>query len=1200
LNSRTLWHRNLVFHRRAHLATALAVATAATVLTGALLVGDSMRGSLRDLAIGRLGRVDHALVAGRFIREVLASEIACDWRFEARFTQACPVLLLRGSIHRADSDARSSGINVLGVDDRFWRLSAKGTVPFTEPQFQEPASAPGGHRPNGETLNGTVPLSFHGQDARATARRVILNEPLARELNARVGDDVLVHVAGLGNVPSETLFGRRDAASVSLRLTVGAVVSAEDLGGFTLKTTQAQPRNAFVPLGTLQRSLKCPGRCNTILIAGRQGARRSSSEDIDRLGHLLAEKVSLEDLGLKLRREDGRGCVVLESRSFLLAPSAERAAIAAARVMDASCGPVLAYLANTIAVEPSATAASQTSRPATISTTPVRAREIPYSTVAAIDLPTGTPTTSLAFEGGTSKPVLGGDGILLNDWAAGDLGARIGDRIHLTYYLPGPFGGLQTQVATFVLRGILRMQGLAADRGLVPEYEGVTDAKDLKDWNPPFPVDLGRIRPRDEEYWHKYGPTPKAFVSLKAGQELWTRADDRFGRLTSIRVGPVRGKDLEETAEEFEWELRCRLTPRETGLAFEPVKSQALSASQGSTDFAMLFLGFSLFLIVSAVLLVVLLFRLGIERRSPEIGLLLASGFSRRRVTGLLVAEGALLVVVGTAVGLLGAMGYAWLMLAGLRSWWSAVNAPFLSLHITPASFILGSAISLIVGWASIAWAVRGVSRAAPRLLLAGGAAEHFGVAPTPHRRFPLIVAVAAVCISVGLTPLALATDRIDRSSAFFGSGAAMLVACLAGLTVWVRNPRRRPIAFRGLAPIARLGARNAARYPRRSLLTVGIIASATFILAVVAANRQVAGPEVRDRRSGTGGFSLMVESTVPILYDLNTLDGRKALRLSSSTIDALSRATVVPFRVRSGDDASCVNLYQTNRPRILGATEAMIRRGGFTFSSFAAKALSSSKQRSQQNPWTLLDCDLPGGAIPAIGDENTVMWLLHLGIDQEYTMTDDAGRPIRLRIVGMLAGSVLQGELIVAESRFKKAFPSVGGYNFFLVDAPIGYADRLKKVLESELDNEGLSVVRTADRLSEYLAVENMYLATFQMLGGLGMVLGTLGLAAVVLRGVFERRGELALMRALGYRRLSIGWMVMAENSVLLLAGLGTGVISAAVALVPQVLSRPMVIPWASLGLTLGAVAITGGIAGFTGLVATVRQPLLESLRTE
>ena len=42
--------------------------TATAVLTGALLVGDSVRGSLKHLALDRLGGIDYVLVTPRFFR----------------------------------------------------------------------------------------------------------------------------------------------------------------------------------------------------------------------------------------------------------------------------------------------------------------------------------------------------------------------------------------------------------------------------------------------------------------------------------------------------------------------------------------------------------------------------------------------------------------------------------------------------------------------------------------------------------------------------------------------------------------------------------------------------------------------------------------------------------------------------------------------------------------------------------------------------------------------------------------------------------------------------------------------------------------------------------------------------------------------------------------------------------------------------
>src|SRR5207247_10285810 len=109
------------------------------------------------------------------------------------------------------------------------------------------------------------------------------------------------------------------------------------------------------------------------------------------------------------------------------------------------------------------------------------------------------------------------------------------------------------------------------------------------------------------------------------------------------------------------------------------------------------------------------------------------------------------------------------------------------------------------------------------------------------------------------------------------------------------------------------------------------------------------------------------------------------------------------------------------------------------------------------------------------------------------------------------------------------------------------------RAALEMALAGYGVAVTPAAQRLESYLAVENTYLATFQALGGLGLLLGALGLAVVLLRGVWERRGELALLRALGFRRSALGWLVLAENAYLLCAGLAIGTASALVSVAPH-----------------------------------------------
>ena len=83
------------------------------------------------------------------------------------------------------------------------------------------------------------------------------------------------------------------------------------------------------------------------------------------------------------------------------------------------------------------------------------------------------------------------------------------------------------------------------------------------------------------------------------------------------------------------------------------------------------------------------------------------------------------------------------------------------------------------------------------------------------------------------------------------------------------------------------------------------------------------------------------------------------------------------------------------------------------------------------------------------------------------------------------------------------------------------------------------MELTPAAQRLNEFNAVQNTYLGTFQILGGLGLLLGSAGLGVVVLRNVLERRGELGLLVAVGFRRRLLHRLVLSEHGALLGAGL-------------------------------------------------------------
>ena len=219
---------SLTYHWRMNLAVACGVAAAAAVLSGALLVGDSMRGSLRRLTLDRLGRIDEVLLTDRFFREKLAEQLAARPDFKEYFADAVPVIMVRASLENAQKGPADRGqgrgkakhlanrVNLLGCDARFWQLAS-------------------------------------GETHKLSRRQIILNEPLAERLGVEVGDEVIVRLGSVAQVPAESFLGRKDETAESLRLTVSATIPAEGLGAFSLRPNQQLPLGAYVSLAALQK-----------------------------------------------------------------------------------------------------------------------------------------------------------------------------------------------------------------------------------------------------------------------------------------------------------------------------------------------------------------------------------------------------------------------------------------------------------------------------------------------------------------------------------------------------------------------------------------------------------------------------------------------------------------------------------------------------------------------------------------------------------------------------------------------------------------------------------------------------------------------------------------------------------------------------------------------------------------------------------
>jgi putative ABC transport system permease protein len=1117
----TIVRRSAAYHWRTNLAITLGVAAAVAVLAGALLVGDSVRGSLREIALGRLGRTDSVVAAVGFFGTDLAARI----QNAPGVTGATPLVVGNGFVTNEGSQRRAGSVLVYGVDERFWR--------------------------------------FHGLEP---LDGVYASPALASEIEASEGDVILTRLQRPSEIPIESLFGRKDETGRTVRLTLAGVLGRERLGEFALQPQQAAVRALFVPLQRIQRDLGVQDQVNTVLVAG----------DLAPEGFRSA--LQIEDLGARVAVVGDGASIAVESASGIVNEALENAARLAGTKIGLEAVPVFTYLANSIRHGD---------------------RQIPYSLIAATNLaelgvadPTTGDSGSEPRTTGLGPRTTARDSIILNDWAARELNATSGDRLDIEYYLWDPAAGLQTRTAAFTLERVVPIAGLAADRRLAPDYPGITGSDSLADWDPPFPLDLSRVRDEDERYWDDYRTTPKAFVAYERGRELWRT---RYGGLTSLRFRTPAGTEAKATADALGAEILSTLSPQAMGVSTYPARRLAVEASTGATDFGEYFTYFSFFLVVTALMLAVLFFKLGVEQRLRQIGILRAAGYTTAVIRRMLLAEGLMLAVIGAAIGVAGAVAYANVIVYGLKTWWiGAVGTQLLELHISPLSLVIGAAGGILAAIGCLIVSLRAVARVSPRTLLTAQALEA-GSSVDPRRasRSRRIATVLAVA-GAGLMIVGFVTTY--QAAAFFGAGAALLVGGLMFLAAWLRSRDTSPISGRGGLAVARLGFRSAAFRPARSVLSAALIAAATFIIVSVDAFRRGGGELTQSVQSGTGGYALIARSELPVIQNPNEASGREALLIQAPE---LAQTSFTRFRVRPGQDASCLNLYRPTNPTIVAPEAGFIESGRFVF---AASLAESDAERA--NPWLLLRRTFEDGSVPVIADATSLQYVLHAGVGDTFSMDIGADQPLVLKFVGALRDSVLQGELIMADEQFVRLFPGLQGYRMFLIGDPgvttVEQGRALAGVVEKELQTFGVDAVTTAERLEEFHRVENTYLSTFQALGGLGLLLGTIGLATVMFRNVLERRRELALLRAVGYDARNVSRMIVAESALLLGAGVALGAICAAIAIAPAWLGREGRLPGTGLILLLVAVIASGLLSSFVATRAALSGRMLDALRAE
>jgi putative ABC transport system permease protein len=195
---------------------------------------------------------------------------------------------------------------------------------------------------------------------------------------------------------------------------------------------------------------------------------------------------------------------------------------------------------------------------------------------------------------------------------------------------------------------------------------------------------------------------------------------------------------------------------------------------------------------------------------------------------------------------------------------------------------------------------------------------------------------------------------------------------------------------------------------------------------------------------------------------------------------------------------------------------------------------------------------------IPAIADQSVITWGLKKTLGDVLEYKGEGGETVRLKLVAGLDNSIFQGNVLIDERALLEHFPSVSGSRVFLV--------------------------------------EGSPLSIFLLLGGLG----SFGLGILVYRNTMQRRGELAIMRALGFERRRLHRTLFLEHAILLAVGVLSGTAAALIAVLPHLLAPGPSVPFGLIALILLVLVLNGSLWIYLSAILATRGNLMGALRDE
>ncbi len=713
---------------------------------------------------------------------------------------------------------------------------------------------------------------------------------------------------------------------------------------------------------------------------------------------------------------------------------------------------------------------------------------VPYSFVTATD----------RFGGETLQK----DEIILSDYTARRLQARPGDTIEVSYFVSHDLKTLATEKIKLRVKSIVPLATLCKDKTLSADFPGLSDVERCTDWDSDLPIHMSLITDEDEKYWELYRSTPKAIIAYDAVAARWSNA---YGTATALRMNEAN-PDLSS------------LRPEMFGIQIIHPREAGLYAAKNGVDFAGLFLALGFFIIVSAILLMLIPLSEMFWQRRDEIALLQSLGYTRKRITHIFWRESAPVVFLSSIVGVIAGLIYTALLMWLLGNVWKgATHTDGFAVYPSVITLLTGLITGITLALLFLRWTIH-------RNLKDKKKNQLKQKQSLTKRKTGVILAtilsIAIICVNF----------LFLRSVPLFVLAGIVLIvtAALWGDYLLHRNSSASIGNFNSNKILWSTLFANR----KQALLSFFALATGVFIVFSVGLNRK-GFADSSQIRTGTGGYSLWCESSVPVYHNMATPSGQEKLSLT----DLPAHTQVLQCLRYGADDASCLNLNKVTNPTVLGVDMNALRESSFQIEQTIWPADREDVFERMQTPH--------GFVYPAFIDATVLTWSLMMNLGDTLRYENDKGQSIAIRLVGTLSNSIFQGHILIDRSLFPDIWPETTGSEVFLLKVDEAEKEEVGNLLSQALNEYGVWVTTTNDRLRQFNTVTDTYLTIFLTLGGLGLLLGIMAFVIVVRKNLSMRQPEIALYRTLGFADSKIRKTLCRENLLVPLYAIATGVLS-------------------------------------------------------